>query len=263
MVEQLTAYPEYTAILASILAVPDDDLPRLALADWLDEHSEGERAEFIRIGIEIERLHGTACRLHDPVTTLPIIHGPIYDLRQRERAIWREWSRRWFGWGTGTENFGSALTPNEVDPRVRRGFVAEVRMPVAAFLSAAKGLFSTHPVERVVLTDREPGGIRYGVTVDLPGPYQTGPGAGQVGYGTFWRWFMENEMAGGVADNPTVLPGAIWRLFHDYPPHSTSILRRTLGWEFASRDEALVALSHACVAYGRGLAGLPPLEAAG
>lgn len=33
----------------AVLAAPDDDLPRLVYADWLDEHGEGERAEFIRI----------------------------------------------------------------------------------------------------------------------------------------------------------------------------------------------------------------------
>jgi uncharacterized protein (TIGR02996 family) len=37
------------ALLAAILAQPDEDAPRLVYADWLDEHDESERAEFIRI----------------------------------------------------------------------------------------------------------------------------------------------------------------------------------------------------------------------
>jgi len=37
------------ALLVAILAEPDDDTPRLVYADWLDEHDEPERAEFIRI----------------------------------------------------------------------------------------------------------------------------------------------------------------------------------------------------------------------
>ena len=37
------------ALLAAILAHPDDDTPRLVYADWLDEHDEPDRAEFIRI----------------------------------------------------------------------------------------------------------------------------------------------------------------------------------------------------------------------
>ena len=42
------------ALLQAIYADPDNDLPRLVYADWLDEHDRGERAEFIRIQIEME-----------------------------------------------------------------------------------------------------------------------------------------------------------------------------------------------------------------
>jgi uncharacterized protein (TIGR02996 family) len=37
------------ALLAAILADPDDDTPRLVYADWLDEHGRHDRAEFIRL----------------------------------------------------------------------------------------------------------------------------------------------------------------------------------------------------------------------
>src|SRR5215210_2622285 len=37
------------ALLSAILAHPDEDTPRLMYADWLDEHGQPERAEFIRI----------------------------------------------------------------------------------------------------------------------------------------------------------------------------------------------------------------------
>ena len=43
------------ALLAAILANPDDNLPRLVLADWLQEHGEDERAELIRIECEMAR----------------------------------------------------------------------------------------------------------------------------------------------------------------------------------------------------------------
>src|SRR3954451_4131373 len=36
------------AFLAAIAAAPDDDLPRLVFADWLDEHGDPHRAEVIR-----------------------------------------------------------------------------------------------------------------------------------------------------------------------------------------------------------------------
>lgn len=44
------------AFLFAIAAAPDDDLPRLVFADFLDEHAEAERAEFIRVQVELTRL---------------------------------------------------------------------------------------------------------------------------------------------------------------------------------------------------------------
>jgi uncharacterized protein (TIGR02996 family) len=43
------------AFLAAIADRPDDDLPRLVFADWLDEHGQPERAEFIRVQIELAK----------------------------------------------------------------------------------------------------------------------------------------------------------------------------------------------------------------
>lgn len=44
-----------TALEAGIVARPDDDTARLVFADWLEEHDEPLRAEFIRLQIEWER----------------------------------------------------------------------------------------------------------------------------------------------------------------------------------------------------------------
>jgi len=41
--------------LKALLAQPDDDTLRLALADWLDENGQPARAEFIRIQVELAR----------------------------------------------------------------------------------------------------------------------------------------------------------------------------------------------------------------
>ncbi|MBN9117928.1 MAG: TIGR02996 domain-containing protein [Planctomycetes bacterium] len=40
--------PEYDALYAAVCAAPDDDAPRLVLADWLDEHNDPHRAAYIR-----------------------------------------------------------------------------------------------------------------------------------------------------------------------------------------------------------------------
>lgn len=47
-------HPEYLALLSACRAVSEDDLPRLVLADWLDERQYHARAEWLRIEV---RLH--------------------------------------------------------------------------------------------------------------------------------------------------------------------------------------------------------------
>ena len=43
-------------LLSTIIAAPDDDRPRLAYADWLDERGRRDRARLIRVQIELARL---------------------------------------------------------------------------------------------------------------------------------------------------------------------------------------------------------------
>src|SRR5262245_45873464 len=67
--------PDREAFVAAIAASPADDLPRLVFADWLDEHGDPDRAEFIRTQIrwhhatdkeEQQRLNSRAAALcHD------------------------------------------------------------------------------------------------------------------------------------------------------------------------------------------------------
>src|SRR2546426_542629 len=48
--------PQYLAFEADIIAQPDDDAPRLILADWLEDHGDehtAARAEFIRLQSEL------------------------------------------------------------------------------------------------------------------------------------------------------------------------------------------------------------------
>jgi uncharacterized protein (TIGR02996 family) len=71
----------HAAFLAAITAAPDDDLPRLVYADFLDESGDGERAEFIRTQIERAKLHPT-----DPRRAA---------LLDRERALLQQHRDRW------------------------------------------------------------------------------------------------------------------------------------------------------------------------
>src|SRR5205085_1311341 len=83
------AYPGATAMsgnkargfLDDIFAHPDDDMPRLIFADWLDEQGEGERAEFIRVQVGRARLpHWDAQQVR---------------LRLRERQLLAKHGNKW------------------------------------------------------------------------------------------------------------------------------------------------------------------------
>ena len=43
------------AFLQDIIASPEDDVPRLVYADWLQEHGQADRAEFIRVQCALAR----------------------------------------------------------------------------------------------------------------------------------------------------------------------------------------------------------------
>jgi uncharacterized protein (TIGR02996 family) len=93
------------AFLRTILAHPDDDGPRLVFANWLDEHGQPERAEFIRVQIDLARCPFTA---------------PDYDrLAERERQLLDEWRAVWWSelpqptgwsWGAFHRGFVSSVT---------------------------------------------------------------------------------------------------------------------------------------------------------
>jgi len=51
-----TNHPEYDALYAAVCATPDDDTPRLVLADWLDEHDDPHRAAHIRGAVNFARM---------------------------------------------------------------------------------------------------------------------------------------------------------------------------------------------------------------
>ena len=47
--------PDALAFRRAVVADPADDLPRLVYADWLDDHGDPDRAEFVRVQVEQAR----------------------------------------------------------------------------------------------------------------------------------------------------------------------------------------------------------------
>jgi uncharacterized protein (TIGR02996 family) len=71
------------ALLQAILAAPDDDAPRLAYADWLEEHYQPDRAEFIRIQCDLAKL--------------AVADGRRAELEARERELLAKYESDWLG----------------------------------------------------------------------------------------------------------------------------------------------------------------------
>lgn len=66
---------ERAAFIDAILDNPADDTARLVFADWLEEHGEPHRAEFIRAQIEAEKLPEDVRQRNDPGARIAGKHG--------------------------------------------------------------------------------------------------------------------------------------------------------------------------------------------
>lgn len=213
--------------LDAVLADPGGDVVRLIMADWLEDHGQPERGEFIRVQIELADMARAGVGKGKSVWKR---HADA--LRRRERELLREGHPHWCNLG---QMLGSWAVPLiDHDPaspgqaRYRRGFVASVSLTLADFMTHAKAIFGAAPVEEVRLTDRR------------PALWQ--PGAG---------WFGTDALRVGGEHLPLAiychLPGVD--------------LARDNRWHWwPTVDAAHSALSRACVAYGRSLA-LPAKEA--
>jgi uncharacterized protein (TIGR02996 family) len=88
-------------LLAEAKERPDEDLPRLLLADWLDDHGEPERAEFIRAQCRRARMENGAdgwggchhCRQAREKQNAPELEA----LRRRERELLDRHEADWLG----------------------------------------------------------------------------------------------------------------------------------------------------------------------
>lgn len=237
------------ALLAGVAASPNDDVPRLVLADALDENAssmecpecKGEREwplyEEDYVGPKLrcwtcdgrgnvsdgraERAMFIRGQIKNPYLALP---GVVV----REFAALFGVSARELGRSGFT--FGSRLsfaTPSIVAAEWRRGFIERIELPLAAFMAHAADLFSRHPVIRDVrLSDREPGEQRY-----------------YSGHG--WYWYGR-ELANIVIE-PDDLPPAIYRWL-------TAPMQADGFRGYPTPELAHAALSAACCRYGRSLA---------
>jgi uncharacterized protein (TIGR02996 family) len=106
---------EAEAFLRAVFDTPEDDTARLAYADWLDEHDQPARAEFIRVQVEL-------ARLIEPIKKRTKTQEKrITKLVTRERELFARHSDEWLA--------GLGAIRSVIDETVfKRGFLTRVRM---------------------------------------------------------------------------------------------------------------------------------------
>ena len=245
-------------LLRAILEEPGDDALRLIYADWLEDHGDAARGEFIRVQCELAKIGG----LHPPADDEDrAIIRRAKALRRCERELLERWVEYWIPAALG-QTTGVATAPDGCQ-RVyfgpdswcvfRRGSVAEVRLPLASWRGepcpTCRGRCSVRmpistrcgtcrgsgvvnrcgpsivraaPVERVVLSDREP----------LASPS-----------GRQWFWYQHT----GGASGGSSLPPALFDLLPGEPLPSTYFLCKS----YPTRQAAEGALSPALIAWAK------------
>ncbi len=122
------------ALLAAIIADPDDDLLRLTYADVIEEEGESDRAEFIRLQVEQARLGWGDGGATDRVVELPRLINEIWaDQEELDTWDWRfNGSIDWFS----------------------RGFIRQVTAKPEYWEHNADAILAANPVQEVTLTTR-------------------------------------------------------------------------------------------------------------
>ncbi len=232
------------AFLEAILDDPEDDNLRLIYADFLEERGDGARAEFIRVQVELSQVKRCkkSTRLFPDNHCLPpyCLHcrphkKPAYyrDLRRRDvellTAKHPSGVTNNLAWAepllvrVPAANWTDTTRRQEPFLRFRRGFVEEIGFPCRVFLEHAALFFGQAPITKVVLTDLE--------------PHEQITSLGHRRVGWWWRrstWERHDE------------PGEVLYQLLD--------AKEEIGWKWwDSREEALNALSAACVQHGRNL----------
>jgi len=117
------------SLIEALRRQPDEDTPRLMLADWYEENGDVARGEFIRVQCELARLDPADARYPE--------------LHVRQLQIQAEHEREWLG------EWADKLVRWEF----RRGLLNEVTIEPEPYCSAGEALFRDHPIWRVAFVD--------------------------------------------------------------------------------------------------------------
>ena len=115
------------AFLSDILANPSDETLRLVFADWLEDHGDIDRAEFIRVECQREKV--------------PDFYPEWDRLDLRAKELFHANNERWFG-------------PLEIlvdEFETKRGFVESITLKASLFVKNAKAILALAPVRELFL----------------------------------------------------------------------------------------------------------------
>jgi uncharacterized protein (TIGR02996 family) len=218
------------ALLADIIADPKDDGIRLIYADYLEDNGDEERAEFIRVQLEMARLHTCEC-----APSLYVMPGCatcqlVEPIRRRQRDLLDRHGIDWLAGLPGPLAFTSA--------RMRRGLVAAVSLPLALWLEHGPALVKAHPLEGIELSDRRPEANVRGMWPDGVRVLDSWPR---------WGWCRRTLYLGEYVLR-FALPDDV---FACLPPPQ---LESSAGWwACGTEGEAIDALSGACLSWARAI----------
>jgi uncharacterized protein (TIGR02996 family) len=173
-------------LLQAILNNPEDDAVRLIYSDWLEEHGESARAQFIRVQCALAQLSGSAPKHTERITageyrvecdtnqlseaeqhwvTLRACEGQLMldhrdNLTTSLNKPLEELGFRWSGYEP------------DVDCISHRGFVDELEVykgdrGAQAFARQATAVFGVIPLTALRLRPMEPFGVQYSFTPDI------------------------------------------------------------------------------------------------
>jgi uncharacterized protein (TIGR02996 family) len=139
------ASPAARGLFRAIVEDPADDVPRLLLADVLEEAGEGERAEFIRVQCELAKHEAAAATRGTDFPPPPMPEGFLLRskreaLRRRERELLEQHHGILLPYIVGGQSYSiwpwGVRFSGGAEFHFRRGFVASVTLTCADWCGA-------------------------------------------------------------------------------------------------------------------------------
>jgi uncharacterized protein (TIGR02996 family) len=130
------------ALLAAVLASPDDDAPRLVYADWLEENGDADRANFIRAQVRLAHFDWRA--------TQPGVErysGERNAMMRQADELWGRHKEKWLA------ELPRYLQGRQVTNRVQlhRGFVEELSLSPQRLLKVSGRAWASHPIRQLTI----------------------------------------------------------------------------------------------------------------